>query len=116
MYQDSIYYTQTIRQAFREVEDALIEIQTLDRESTARERQMAAAQNGAMLSTERYNGGVTSYLEVLDSERSQFNAELAASETYQLYLNAYVFLYKALGGGWINEEELNAATQESNSQ
>ena len=109
MYQDSIYYTQTIRQAFREVEDALIEIQTLDRESTARERQMAAAQNGAMLSTERYNGGVTSYLEVLDSERSQFNAELAASETYQLYLNAYVFLYKALGGGWISEAEMNQA-------
>ena len=115
MYQDSIYYTQTIRQAFREVEDALIEIQTLDRESTARERQMAAAQNGAMLSTERYNGGVTSYLEVLDSERSQFNAELAASEAYQLYLNAYVFLYKALGGGWISEAEMNQA-QNQNTQ
>jgi len=109
MYQDSLYYVQTIQQAFREVEDALIEIQTLDRESTARERQMAAAQNGAMLSTERYNGGVTSYLEVLDSERSQFNAELAASETYQQYLNAYVFLYKALGGGWISEAEMNQA-------
>jgi multidrug efflux system outer membrane protein len=116
MYQDSLYYVQTIQQAFREVEDALIQIHTLERESIARERQMAASQNGAMLSTERYNGGVTSYLEVLDSERSQFNAELAASETYQQYLNAYVFLYKALGGGWINEEELNAANQASNSQ
>jgi len=111
MYQDSLYYVQTIIQAFREVEDALIEINTLDRESIARERQMASAQNAAMLSTERYNGGVTSYLEVLDSERSQFNAELSASETYQMYLNAYVFLYKALGGGWISEEEMNQATQ-----
>ncbi len=111
MHQDSLYYVQTILKAFREVEDALVEISTLDRESIARERQMASAQNAAMLSKERYDGGVTSYLEVLDSERSQFNAELAASETYQLYLNAYVFLYKALGGGWISEEEMNQATQ-----
>ncbi len=111
MYQDSLYYVQTILQAFREVEDALIEINTLERESIARQRQIAAAENAAMLSQERYDGGVTSYLEVLDSERSKFNAALAASEVYQMYLNAYVFLYKALGGGWISEEELNQATQ-----
>jgi len=105
-YQDSLYYVQTILQAFREVEDALVEIHTLDKESSARERQMAASQNAAGLSHARYDGGVTSYLEVLDSERSKFEAELAASQTYQQYLNAYVFLYKALGGGWISEEEM----------
>ena len=113
-YQDSLYYVQTILQAFREVEDALIEIQTLDEESIARERQMAAAENAAMLSTERYNGGVTSYLEVLDSERSKFNAQLAATEVYQLHLNAYVFLYKARGGGWISEEEMKQAEEAAN--
>ncbi|MCD4683557.1 MAG: TolC family protein, partial [Bacteroidales bacterium] len=111
MYQDSLYYVQTILQAFREVDDALIEINTLERESIARQRQIAAAENAAMLSQERYDGGVTSFLEVLDSERSKFNAALAASEVYQMYLNAYVFLYKALGGGWISEEEMNQATQ-----
>ena len=105
-YQDSLMYVRTILQAFREVEDALVEIRTLDNESDARERQMAAAQNAAGLSHARYDGGVTSYLEVLDSERSKFEAELAASQTYQQYLNAYVFLYKALGGGWISEEEM----------
>ena len=108
-YQDSLYYVKTILQAFREVEDALVEIQTLEMESNARERQMAAAQNAADLSQERYDGGVTSYLEVLDSERSKFDAELAASQTYQQYLNAYVFLYKALGGGWISEQEMMEA-------
>ncbi len=113
-YQDSLYYVQTILQAFREVEDALVEIQTLDEESIARERQMAAAENAAMLSTERYDGGVTSYLEVLDSERSKFNAQLAATEVYQLHLNAYVFLYKALGGGWISEEEMKQAEEAAN--
>jgi len=113
-YQDSLYYVQTILQAFREVEDALVEIQTLNEESVARERQMAAAENAAMLSTERYNGGVTSYLEVLDSERSKFNAQLSATEVYQLHLNAYVFLYKALGGGWISEEEMKQAEEATN--
>ena len=114
MYQDSLYYFKTVLQAFREVEDALVEIQTLKKESGARERQMTAAENAAMLSAKRYNGGVTSYLEVLDSERSKFNAQLASSEVYQQYLNAYVFLYKALGGGWISEEEMKQAGKNAN--
>jgi multidrug efflux system outer membrane protein len=115
MIQDSLYYSQTVIQAFREVEDALIEISTLEKESQARFRQMTAAQNAARLSKERYDGGVTSYLEVLDSERTQFDSELVASDTYQQYLNAYVKLYKALGGGWITEEQMkqsqNSGTQ-----
>lgn len=106
MKQDSLYYTQTVINAFREVEDALIEVSTLEMETQARQKQMKAAQNAALLSFDRYNGGVTSYLEVLDSERSQFNAELSASETFQRYLNAYINLYNALGGGWITKEEV----------
>jgi multidrug efflux system outer membrane protein len=109
MQQDSLFYVKTVINAFREVEDALIELVTLKDESLARQKQMKAAANAAMLSKARYDGGVTSYLEVLDSERSKFDAELAASQTYQQYLNAYVFLYKALGGGWISKEEMNQA-------
>jgi outer membrane protein, multidrug efflux system len=116
MIQDSLYYAQTVIQAFREVEDALIEISTLEMESQARIKQMIAAQNAAKLSKERYDGGVTSYLEVLDSERTQFDSELAASDTYQQYLNAYVKLYKALGGGWITEEEMKQAQQNQGTQ
>jgi multidrug efflux system outer membrane protein len=66
---------------------------------------MNASRNANMLSRERYDGGVTSYLEVLDSERTYFNAELLASSTYREQLNAYVQLYKSLGGGWITPEE-----------
>ena len=106
MLQDSIYYVKTILNTFREVEDALIEVSTLKDESAARIKQMEAAQNAALLSRQRYDGGVTSYLEVLDSERSQFDAELAASETYQLYLSSYIILYQALGGGWITKQEM----------
>ncbi|MEZ5148384.1 MAG: hypothetical protein R2759_15290 [Bacteroidales bacterium] len=49
-------------------------------------------------------------------ERSQFNAQLSASETYQLYLSAYINLYKVLGGGWITEEEMKAAQQQEQQQ
>ena len=93
-------YELTLQQAFREVEDALVSIRTLRVEHAARVRQVVAARNAARLSKARYDGGVVDYLEVLDSERTRFNAELEESQTLQQYLNAIVELYKALGGGW----------------
>lgn len=94
-------YETSVLSAFREVEDALVEIATYREELAATTRQRAAAKNANELSKERYDKGVSSYLEVLDTERTLFSAELQLSELQQLYLNAYVNLYKALGGGWI---------------
>ena len=108
-------YENTVLTAFREVEDALVEIDTYRRELTAIERQQAAAKNANELSKERYDKGVSSYLEVLDTERSLFSAELNLSELRQLYLNAFVNLYKALGGGWISEEATTPAAQPGDS-
>ncbi len=93
-------YELTVRQALREVEDSLVAIRTYRDELVARERQAAAARSAATLSRARYDGGVTSYLEVLDSERSLFQAELAESQTRRAQLVSVVELYKALGGGW----------------
>jgi len=93
-------YEQTVLQAMREVEDSLIGVHTYEREVVARENQQKAAASATMLSRARYNGGVTSYLEVLESERSLFRAELLASSTHREQLVSYVTLYKALGGGW----------------
>ena len=87
-------------QALREVEDSLISVSTYEHEVVARENQEKAATSAAMLSRARYDGGVTSYLEVLESERSLFRAELLASSTRREQLVSYVTLYKALGGGW----------------
>ena len=94
-------YEATILQAFREVEDSLVAIRTYRAESAARQMQMGAARNASMLSRARYNGGVTSFLEVLDSERSLFTAEIAASATRRARLTSVVDLYRALGGGWV---------------
>jgi multidrug efflux system outer membrane protein len=98
--QAALNYEQTVLEAFREVEDALVGVRTYRTQMEAGERKLAAARNAARLSAERYDKGVTSYLEVLDTERTLFSVELELSELRQAYLNSYVRLYKALGGGW----------------
>lgn len=98
-------YENTVLNAFREVEDALVEVHTFKEQLQSIERQYLAAKNAEMLSSMRYDGGVTSYLEVLESERTLFTAELQLSEIRQLTFNSYIKLYKALGGGWISKEE-----------
>ena len=73
------------------------------------DRRAKAARNANELSKDRYDQGITSYLEVLETERQLFSAELDLSELKQQYLSAYVGLYKALGGGWISEQEMREA-------
>ena len=97
-------YEATLQQAFREVEDALVSVRTYKDEYEAQSRRVIAARNAARLSRARYDGGVVDYLEVLDTERTKFDAELAQSQTLQLYFTSIVQLYKALGGGWSAEE------------
>jgi multidrug efflux system outer membrane protein len=97
-------YEATLQQAFRDVEDALVAVRTYKDEYEAQSRRVVAARNAARLSRARYDGGVVDYLEVLDTDRTKFNAELAQSQTLQLYFSSIVQLYKALGGGWVTEE------------
>jgi multidrug efflux system outer membrane protein len=104
-------YEYTVIQAFKDVEDALITIQTLKQELIAQQARMKAALNAEMLSDERYSKGVTSYLEVLESQRQSFDAQLAYSSVRSDLLISYIDLYKALGGGWISEAEKQTAEQ-----
>ena len=104
-----------ILNAFREVEDSLVEIKTYREELAAIERQLKAATNANKLSLERYDKGVSSYLEVLDTERTLFSTGLQQSETQQLYLTAFVNLYKALGGGWVTREDRQRTDEYRNS-
>jgi len=100
-------YERVVLQAYREVADALVEINTLKEQLDAVMRKNDAAKNANKLSKLRYDKGATSYLEVLDTERTLFSVGLEQSELEQQYRNAYVKLYKALGGGWLSEEEMS---------
>ena len=109
-------YENTINQSFREVEDALISIETLKKEITAKKKETVAAMNAERLSKMRYDKGVTSYLEFLDNQRSSFDAQLGLSNIKRQTIEAYVNLYKALGGGWLSAEEEENAHNAQNAE
>ncbi|QNI32712.1 efflux transporter outer membrane subunit [Alloacidobacterium dinghuense] len=95
-----LFYQQSIQQAFGEVSDSLIAYRK-DQEYRAQEELLTvAAQDTVRLANVRYDGGVTSYLEVLDSDTRYFNAQIALAQAELNERLALVQLYNALGGGW----------------
>ncbi len=99
-------YENTVLNALLEVDNALIGLQTLKDELAANEYKLTAASNASSLSRKRYYQGVTSYLEVIENQRQEFEAQLSYAENYQRLLSGYISLYKSLGGGWVTEAEL----------
>jgi outer membrane protein, multidrug efflux system len=98
-------YKQTVQQTFREVSDALVEHRKRREFRVQQEALVTSAADTSRLANIRYRGGVTSYLEVLDSERQLFDAELGLVRSNRDELLAVVRLYRALGGGWQAERE-----------
>lgn len=98
-------YQQSIQVAFREVSDALIAHRKLREQLAAQESQVNTLRRYVELARLRYENGYTSYIEVLDAERSLFNAETAQAQNQGAVYAALVSLYKAMGGGWIAEAE-----------
>jgi multidrug efflux system outer membrane protein len=98
-------YQKVIQQAFREVDDALID-QNRSREQLAiQKEQVEALREYARLANLRYENGYTSYIEVLDAERSLFQGELLYAQTQGALFRALVNVYKAMGGGWVAEAD-----------
>jgi outer membrane protein, multidrug efflux system len=95
-----LVYQQTIQQAFREVSDGLVAYRKAREFRLQQELLTQSAQDAARLSESRYQGGATSYLEVLDSNTRYFSAELSLAQAELGELEALVQLYRALGGGW----------------
>ncbi|MCG8582639.1 MAG: efflux transporter outer membrane subunit [Bacteroidales bacterium] len=93
-------YENTVLNAFREVEDALYTIETLKEEESAIKEHVEAALEAAALSGERYDKGIASYIEFLESQRQAFDAQMLQTGNRQDILEAYITLYQALGGGW----------------
>jgi multidrug efflux system outer membrane protein len=93
-------YEQTVLTALREVEDGLVGVQRLREEAEAAGRASVAARLAVGLAGDRYEGGVDTYLNLLDAQRTQLDAELNESQLQRQQRVAVVQLYKALGGGW----------------
>ena len=95
-----LVYQQSIQQAFREVADSLVAY-SKNQEFRAQEELLTnSAQDATRLADSRYRGGVSSYLEVLDSDTRYFDAQLGLAQARLNERLALVQLYNALGGGW----------------
>lgn len=92
-------YENTVLNALREVEDVKVEIRTLEQEIGIAKERKGSALSAQFLSGERYSQGVTSYLEVLESQRQAFDAELELVHLKQSLFSAYARFYKVMGGG-----------------
>jgi multidrug efflux system outer membrane protein len=95
-----LVYQQRIQQAFREVSDALVGYRSGRQFRETQEALLVAAEDAHRLADVRYRGGVTSYLEVLDSDSRLFAAELGLAQARLAELNGFVELYRSLGGGF----------------
>jgi multidrug efflux system outer membrane protein len=93
-------YEQTFLAALQEAQDAFVSLRTSRDQLVAQQLQVTALRSALALATRRYENGISSYLDVLDAQRSLFTAELALAQVQRQELVSAVQLYKALGGGW----------------
>ena len=98
-------YKKSIQQAFQDVSDSLVGVRMLKEVRLESEKQVKALSQQTDLAYQRYFGGMTPYLEVLDSDRQLFEAELKLTQDRANEFLAVIALYRALGGGWQNGNE-----------
>jgi NodT family efflux transporter outer membrane factor (OMF) lipoprotein len=93
-------YESVVRNAFAETENALAAVQRLDEQLAQAQARRVATAEALRIAHNRYSNGYSSYLEELDAQRNNFNAETNALQLKAAWLAAHVDLYRALGGGW----------------
>ncbi|MHC1742804.1 MAG: efflux transporter outer membrane subunit [Syntrophobacteraceae bacterium] len=103
-----LQYLQSIQQAFREVADALVAYRKFTEFCVQQRLLTTALADQTRLAKFRYEGGATSYLDVLDAERQYFDAQIQYARAELNQILSVVALYKALGGGWQNAEMMRS--------
>jgi len=99
-HQRAVSYLVSVQTALREVEDALVVHRKTYQRFAIQTRQLEALQEHKASALRRYQGGRSSYLEVLEADRSIYAAELQENETRRMRYLALIGVYKAMGGGW----------------
>jgi outer membrane protein, multidrug efflux system len=105
----SLRYRQALQQAFREVSDALVGIRKRQEFRQQQALLVKTLEDASQVASMRYEGGVSSYLEVLDTERQLFDAQVQLVQAKRDESASVIQLYKALGGGWQTEPPVAAA-------
>jgi multidrug efflux system outer membrane protein len=100
----TLSYEQTVLNALADVSNALVARQKFMASEVERERQVESLKEAVQLSLVRFAGGLANYFEVLEAQQELFPAELTLARNQLAQLVSVVQLYKALGGGWHQEE------------
>ena len=98
-------YERSVLLAFRDVEDSLVSVRQSKLRRGAEGERVVAERKVLDLAETRYKGGVAAYLEVLDAQRSLFDAEISETGAVRDQFVALIQLYKSLGGGWPGSPE-----------
>src|SRR5229473_3910277 len=93
-------YRQTSLTAFQEVEDNVAALRILEDEAQQQEQAVASSKDSLQLFTNRYKGGVDTYLQVITAQTTELANERNAIDILRRRMDASVLLIKALGGGW----------------
>ena len=93
-------YRQTSLTAFQEVEDNVAALRILENEAQQQEEAVASSKDSLQLFTNRYKGGVDTYLQVISAQTTELANERNAIDIQRRRMDASVLLIKALGGGW----------------
>jgi len=93
-------FRQTSLTAFQEVEDNLAALRILENEAQQQEQAVTSSKDSLQLLTNRYRGGVDTYLQVITAETTELSNERNAIDILRRRMEASVLLVKALGGGW----------------
>jgi NodT family efflux transporter outer membrane factor (OMF) lipoprotein len=101
-----VAYKKAILTAVQQVDDADDSYRAMQQSLRSLDRALAAARKATQLATERYDRGLTDFLNVLDAEREEFDLEQHHVLARQAAADALVALYKALGGGWPPNEAI----------
>ncbi len=109
--QAEIQYRRNVQTAFREVRDALTFLQIANQRLKTQRKQIKALQRTLALARTRYKAGYSSFIEVLDAERRLLGAELAATRANRDRYIATANLFRALGGGWLQNFSNTAVNQ-----
>jgi len=104
-----IGYQQAVQTAFREFDDSLVDQVRTREQLAAQFTQMESLKKYYELAKLRYDNGYTSYIEVLDAERSLFNVQLSYTQNQGVLFLALINLYKAMGGGWVDTADMLSA-------
>ncbi len=100
-------YRRTVREAVREIEDALIRLDVANTRLAAAQQSYAQFQSIHQITTTRQAAGMANRLELADAQRSELQAKEALTALKRESVSAWIAVYKALGGGWDGKSEPN---------